>query len=102
MKEGDTHLIKLTSPICVQDPFELNHCVSGGFSKVGKLNWRNSCLAAMEELQNEHFDKAGLQQIFHRKISPPKNKAEQKKIVKRIQDFGKKQKQSCNDDKLCT
>ena len=86
IKTGQIYCINMSSPLCVQDPFEQNFCVSRGFSKVGILNWRNHCCLALEYLQetNECSD-SGIVGLFKMSVSAPKNKKEQFQIIEKIQ-----------------
>lgn len=86
IKDGQKYCLFMTTPLCLQDPFEQNFCVSRGFSKVGILNWRNHCRLALEYLQEPNVDsESGIVGLFKMSVSAPKNKKEQFQIIEKIQ-----------------
>jgi len=86
IKDGQIYCLNLNSPLCVQDPFEQNFCVSRGFSKVGILNWRNQCRLALEYLKDSNASsKSGILGLLKLSVPAPKNKKEQFEIIKRIE-----------------
>ena len=85
LKDGNSNLLCLSARLCIQDPFELNYCVSKRLNRVGLLNWKNICLASMQHLENELFFKRGILDIFQNTCVPPRNKMEQGRIITKIQ-----------------
>ena len=86
IRNGQIYCLNMSSPLCVQDPFEQNFCVSRGFSKVGILNWRNQCRLALEYLkESDACSKSGILGLIKISVPAPKNKKEQFEIIKRIQ-----------------
>ena len=85
VKDGDKYLLSLTTPLCLQDPFEHNFCVSRGFNKVGILNWRNHCLVAFVYLQlSLSCSGTGVVGMFQATTKAPTNRNEQREITNKI------------------
>ena len=86
IKNGQNYCLNMGSPLCVQDPFEQNFCVSRSFSKVGILNWRNQCRLALEYLKESKLNtESGILGLFKMSVPVPKNKKEQFEIIEKIQ-----------------
>ena len=86
IKDGQNLFLLMNSPVCVQDPFEQNFCVSRSFSKVGILNWRNHCLHALQFLKEPSTNsESGILGLFKISLAAPKNKKEQFAIIEKIQ-----------------
>ena len=86
IKDGQNLCLLMNSPVCVQDPFEQNFCVSRSFSKVGILNWRNHCLHALQYLKDLSMNsESGILGLFKMSVPAPKNKKEQFAIIEKIQ-----------------
>ena len=86
IKDGQNLVLLMNSPLCVQDPFEQNFCVSRSFSKVGILNWRNHCLHSLQYLQELSINsESGILGLLKMSVASPKAKKEQFEIIEKIQ-----------------
>ena len=75
----DLDVLPTNSPVCIQDPFELNFCITKGYYPGAFEVWKSSLSLTLERLSSEDAPSSGLLAIFELPpIAKPENKKDRK------------------------
>ena len=77
--KDDLDVLPTNSSICIQDPFELNFCITKGYYPGAFEVWKSSLSLTLERLSSEDAPSSGLLAIFELPpIAKPENKKDRK------------------------